>query len=282
MKMKEQVIVITGATDGIGKVAARELFKKGYTLALVGRNKQKLDQTKSELMQYSSGNSIFIYKADLSLIKETKMVAAEIRKEHLKIYCLLNNAGAFFSSRLLTSEGLEETLALNHINYFLLTKELLPCLENYGDARIVNVASRAHVGVKLDFDNLQGEKEYSGWRQYQRSKLMNIYFSYEMANRLKPKGITVNCLHPGFVKTKFGSNNEGFAKTLVTIGQNLFAISENKGAETSIYLASSPEVANISGKYFVKCRESKSSPESYDLDASKKLWDLTEGILGKI
>ncbi len=282
INMKEQVIVITGATDGIGKVTARELFRRGYSLVLVGRNQQKLDHTKSEFMQYASGNSIFVYKADLSLVKETKLVAREIRKKHTKIYCLLNNAGAFYSTRVLTDEGVEATFALNHLSYFLLTKELLPCLENFGKARIVNVASRAHVGVKLDFDNLQGEKDYSGWRQYQRSKLMNIYFSYEMADRLKPKGITVNCLHPGFVKTKFGSNNEGIAKTLVAIGQNLFAISEDKGAETSIYLASSPDVANISGKYFVKCHESKSSSESYDLETSKKLWDLTETLLGKM
>jgi retinol dehydrogenase-12 len=280
--MDQKKIVITGATDGIGKVAARELYKKGYSLILVGRNKQKLDQTMEELSTFKNQNSIYLFQADLSITKETKRIATEIRKNHPKVYCLLNNAGAFFSTRTLTSENLEATIALNHLNYFVMAQELLPSLESYGSARIVNVASRAHVGVSLDFKNFFGEVDYSGWKQYQRSKLMNIYFTYSLSEKLKSKNISVNCLHPGFVKTKFGQNNEGLAKTLVTIGQNLFAISEDKGAETSIYLASSPEVEGVTGKYFVKSKAVNSSPQSYELDAKNSLWHLTEKILREL
>jgi NAD(P)-dependent dehydrogenase (short-subunit alcohol dehydrogenase family) len=277
--MNDKMIVITGATDGIGKVTVRELYKQGYSLALVGRNKQKLDQVKSELSIYTKGNGIFLYQADLSLLKETRRVGEEIRKAHPKIYCLLNNAGAYFSNRILTTEGIESTFALNHMNYFIMAHELLPSLENNGNARIVNVASRAHVGVSLGFQNMFGEVQYSGWKQYQRSKLMNIYFTYLLSEKLQSKNITVNCLHPGFVKTKFGQNNEGFARTLLTIGQNLFAINEDEGAATSIYLASSHEIEGITGKYFVKSKIQKSSPQSFDQVAAKTLWDLTEKIM---
>jgi len=280
--LKDQIVVITGATDGIGKVAARELFKKGYSLALVGRNQSKLNAVKSELDGFASGNSIQLFQADLSLLSETHRIGLEIAKVYPKIYSLLNNAGAFFSERAITSEGLESTFALNHLNYFVLAHNLLPSLEKFGKSRIVNVASRAHKGVSLDFSNLQGETAYSGWKQYQRSKLMNIYFSYSLSERLKDKGISVNCLHPGFVKTKFGHNNLGLAKHLINLGQNLFAINEDKGAETSIFLVSSPEVDGITGKYFDECKEVKSSKESYDRKAEKTLWDHSEKLIASL
>ena len=168
------------------------------------------------------------------------------------------------------------------MNYFILSHELLPALQNHGKARIVNVASGAHVGVTLDKEDLLAEKNYSGWKQYQRSKLMNIYFTQSLSEKVKTKGITVNCLHPGFVKTKFGHNNEGLAKTLVAIGQNLFAINEDKGAATSIYLADSKDIEAVTGKYFVKSKESKSSKQSHFAADREYLWDYSEKIAKSI
>ncbi|WP_411823538.1 SDR family oxidoreductase [Leptospira sp. 'Mane'] len=280
--MAEKIVIITGATDGIGKVAAREILKKGYSVALVGRNKEKLAQVNAELSQYAVKNSISLYQADLSSVKETKKVAEKIQKDFPKIHVLLNNAGAFFSEHSVTKEGLESTFALNHLNYFVFADTLIPSLHASGEGRIVNVASGAHFGVSLDFDNLQGEVKFSGWKQYQKSKLMNIYFTYELDERLKEKSITVNCLHPGFVKTKFGHNNIGFAKSALQFAQNLFAMNEDKGARTSIFLSTSDEVKNVSGGYFEKSKARKSSKPSYDLSARKELWKKSEQLVKAI
>lgn len=272
-----QIILVTGATDGIGRVCAHSFAKTKQELILVGRNRDKLAALVYSLQ--AQGATVHSYVADLSLVKETFALSETIRNNHPKIDVLLNNAGAYFDKRTVTSEGLESTFALNHLNYFILTLGLLPSLKAANQARIINVASRAHEGVELDFKDLLAENQYSGWKQYQRSKLMNIYFSYELAERLNQTKITVNCLHPGFVKTKFGQNNEGLAKLLITFAQNIFAISEDKGAETSIYLATEPNLSSVSGKYFVKQKERKSSPVSYDKTARRNLWTYTEDLL---
>ncbi|MBM9589887.1 SDR family oxidoreductase [Leptospira sp. 201903075] len=273
----KKVILITGATDGIGRVCAHSFAKNQDELILVGRNADKLAALVYSL--HITGAVVHSYVADLSSAKETFVLSETIRKDHPKIDVLLNNAGAYFDKRTITKEGIESTFALNHLNYFILALGLLPSLKKAGEARIVNVASRAHMGVSLDFGDLLGEKDYSGWKQYQRSKLMNIYFTYELAERLNQTKITVNCLHPGFVKTKFGQNNEGLAKVLLTFAQNVFAISEDKGAETSIFLATDPSVTSISGKYFAKKKITKSSDPSYDLAARRNLWAYTEDLL---
>lgn len=273
----KQIILITGATDGIGRVCAHSFAKSQNELILVGRNPDKLSALVYSLQVH--GVKVHSYIADLSLAKETFALTEKIRSNHPKIDVLLNNAGAYFDNRILTSEGLESTFALNHLNYYIMALGLLPSLKNSSQGRIINVASRAHEGVVLDFNDMMGETNYSGWRQYQRSKLMNIYFTYELAERLNQTKITVNCLHPGFVKTKFGQNNDGLAKVLITFAQNIFAISEDKGAETSIYLATEPGLSQISGKYFVKKKERKSSPVSYDKSSRRNLWVYTEDLL---
>ncbi|TGN21052.1 SDR family oxidoreductase [Leptospira idonii] len=280
--MSQKTVIITGATEGIGKVAAREILKLGNAVVLVGRNQEKLAQVTKELYPFSQGNSIATYQADLSSLKETSLLGDKLSKNYPKIDVLLNNAGAFFSERTLTREGLEATFALNHMNYFVLAKKLTPSLRSSGAGRIVNVASGAHFGVSLDFANLQGEVKYSGWKQYQKSKLMNILFTYELSERLKSDSITVNCLHPGFVKTKFGHNNAGLAKGLLQFAQNLFAINEDKGAETSVYLSTSDEVKSVSGKYFEKCKTKTSSKPSYDFSAREELWKVSEEIYNKL
>ncbi|XDD42080.1 SDR family NAD(P)-dependent oxidoreductase [Leptospira sp. WS60.C2] len=272
-----QLILVTGATDGIGRVCAHSFAKSKNELILVGRNPDKLSALVYSLEVH--GVKVHPYVADLSLAKETFALAEKIRNNHPKIDVLLNNAGAYFDKRVVTNEGLEATFALNHLNYFILALGLLPSLKNASQARIINVASRAHEGVSLEFNDLMGETNYSGWKQYQRSKLMNIYFTYELAERLNQTKITVNCLHPGFVKTKFGQNNDGLTKVVLTFAQNIFAISEEKGAETSIYLATDPNLNNVSGKYFVKKKEAKSSPVSYDKVARRNLWTYTEDLI---
>lgn len=272
-----QIILITGATDGIGRVCAHSFAKSNHELILVGRNPDKLSALVYSLQVH--GVKVHSYVADLSIAKETFALTEKIRSNHPKIDVLLNNAGAYFDKQVITSEGIESTFALNHLNYFIMALGLLPSLKNSNQGRIINVASRAHEGVALDFNDMMGESNYSGWKQYQRSKLMNIYFTYELAERLNQTKITVNCLHPGFVKTKFGQNNDGLAKVVLTFAQNIFAISEDKGAETSIYLATEPGLNQISGKYFVKKKERNSSPISYDKSARRNLWAYTEDLL---
>ncbi|TGM57363.1 SDR family NAD(P)-dependent oxidoreductase [Leptospira biflexa] len=272
-----QTILITGATDGIGRVCAHSFAKSKNELILVGRNPEKLSALVYSLQVH--GVNAHSYVADLSLAKETFAVTEKIRNDHPKIDVLLNNAGAYFEKRVVTKEGLESTFALNHLNYYIMALGLLPSLKNANHARIINVASRAHEGVALDFNDILAETNYSGWKQYQRSKLMNIYFTYELAERLNQTKITVNCLHPGFVKTKFGQNNDGLAKVVLTFAQNIFAISEEKGAETSIYLATEPSLSSVTGKYFVKKKERNSSPVSYDKTTRRNLWTYTEDLL---
>jgi len=278
--LKNKTILITGASDGIGKNTAVKLAKMGANLILVGRNEDKTKKVLNEINSISSSLSNHTYFiADLSLPSQVKKLALEIKKSVPKIDVLFNNAGAFFQEKSITAEGQESTFALNHLNYFLLTHHLLDVISKSESPRIVNTSSQAHVGIDIDFDNLQGEKNYSGWKAYQMSKLENILFSFELADRLKNTKITVNTFHPGFVDTNFGDNNGGFFGNLLKVAKKLIAINEDKGSETSTYLCSSAEVDNVTGKYFDKCKMKTSSPQSRDMETRKKLWNLTEEIL---
>ena len=275
----EKVICITGATDGIGKVAATELANLGYTLALVGRNPDKGNRVLTELTENTGNENILFLACDLSSMAEVRKLAEEIKTDYNQMHVLLNNAGAYFSEFKKTDEGFERTFALNHLSYFLLTDLLLDMLEKTGNARIVNVASDAHQGAKLRFENLQGFDGYRGWPAYCKSKLANIMFTYELDRRIAGKGITVNCLHPGFVDTNFGNNNTGSARIGLNVAKKVGAISPENGGKTSIYLVSSPEVDGVSGKYFSKCKPKKSNKASYIEADQEKLWQLTESFL---
>ena len=180
----------------------------------------------------------------------------------------------------MSTDGIEKTFALNHLGYFLMTALLLERLKGSTPARIVNVASGAHFGAKLDMDDLQNAKAYSGWRAYQQSKLANIYFTYELARRIEGSGVSANCLHPGFVATRFGNNNSGWLRAVFGVAKSLLAKSEADGAKTSIYLAGSPEVAAVSGKYFDDCKVVRSSPVSYDENIARELWRASEKLVG--
>ena len=274
--------IITGATDGIGKQTAIELARLGYNLGLVGRNKKKGESLIQDILMITGNQSIKYFNSDLSVIKNLKKLSSDIKNEYKTIDILINNAGAYFSNLKKTEENLEKTFALNHLSYFALTNLLLDVLGSKKPGRVINVASSAHFGAKIDMGDLQMEKGYKGWTAYCNSKLMNILFTYEAHNKYKDKDISFNCLHPGFVDTSFGDENKGFGKNILSIGKKLIAINVKKGARTNVYLACSRAVANISGKYFYKSKITKSSKISYSNSNQKKLWAYSNKIINNL
>ena len=277
--MKGKVVIITGATSGIGEVAAQRLAGMGARIVLVARDAARGQKTLTRLPSIGSGSPHSIYYGDLSRISDSKRVAAEIAAAEPRIDVLINNAGALFSTRRLTSDNLEETFATNHMAYFVLTLGLKANLLAAAPARVVSTASDAHKGYTLDFDDLQAVKGYSAIRAYGRSKLCNILFSRELARRWSRTGVTANCLHPGFVATRFGDRSGGFLSGIVRIAKN-FAISPEKGAETIVYLASSPDVSAISGDYFYKCRPATPTAGGRDDTAANRLWNESAKLAG--
>jgi NAD(P)-dependent dehydrogenase (short-subunit alcohol dehydrogenase family) len=280
VKLADKEVVITGGTDGIGKVAAAALAKAGASVTIVGRDSAKGETVVRELKAQAGHDRVGFVRGDLSAQKGVRTAAAGLKERLKRIDVLLNNAGAFFQRRELSEDGIERTFALNHLGYFLMTDLLMDRLKASAPARIVNVASAAHVGGKLDLADLQNEKNYSGWRAYQQSKLANIYFTYELARKIEGSGVTANCLHPGFVATRFGNNNGGWLSAVFGVAKSLLAKSETDGAKTSIHLAGSPEVAGISGKYFDECKAVHSSPVSYDENTARELWRISEKMTG--
>lgn len=278
--MKGKVVVVTGATDGIGKVTARELAKAGASVTLVGRNAAKGERVVTELRGAAGHNGVDFVQGDLLTSSGVRGAAETLKGRLPRIDVLVNNAGAAFIKRGVTADGVEQTFALNHLAYFLMTNLLIDLVKASGTGRIVSVASAAHVGAKLDFGDLQNAKSYSGWRAYQQSKLANIYFTYELARRLQGTQVTANCLHPGFVASRFGDNNGGIGAAIFGFLKRIAAISEEEGAKTPVYLAQSPEVAAVSGKYFDKCKAVRSSPVSYDENAAAELWRVSAALTG--
>lgn len=274
-----KTVVITGATSGIGQVAAESLAKMGARIVQIARDQARADAAVARLRAANAGVEHTVHLADLSRISEMKRVAGEVSAAEPRIDVLVNNAGAMFNSRMVTEDGLERTFAVNHVGYFVLTNLLLPGLKAAGmGARIVSTASDAHRGAKLDFDDLQSERGYSGFPVYKKSKLANILFTRELARRVT--GITANCLHPGFVATRFGDEGGGWLPWLVKVAKATVAISPEDGAKTITYLASSAEVGDQTGLYFYKCRPSTPTREAQDDDAARRLWAETVRLTG--
>lgn len=273
--MQGKTIVITGGTSGIGEVAALRLAQMGARIVLIARDKTRANATLVKL----PGEHHTVHYADLSRIAEMKRVAAEIAAAEPKIDVLINNAGAVFLSRQLSADGLEMTFATNHMAYFVITNGLLDRLKATPGARIVSTASDAHRAAKLDFDDLQLEKGYSVARAYGNSKFCNILFTRELARRLEGTNVTANCLHPGFVGTRFGLNNakgplmRGLQRVIM-----MFGISPEEGAKTIIHLAASPDDATISGEYFYKSKLAEPTLAAQDDAAAKRLWEVSEKI----
>jgi NAD(P)-dependent dehydrogenase (short-subunit alcohol dehydrogenase family) len=276
--MRGKTVVITGATSGIGEVAAIALAKEGARIVFTARDKERAQATLEKLRRVNPASGHVVHLTDLSLLSEMRRTAQEIKEEPV-IDVLVNNAGALFNSRIETEDGLEKTFALNHMSYFVLTKLLLPRLK--AGARIINTASDAHYRAKLDFNDLQSKKGYSGFAVYSKSKLCNILFTRELARRIAGTGITANSLHPGFVATRFGDQSGGVLSALVRVAKPIGAISPEEGAKTIIYLASSPEVARSSGEYFTKCAPAAPSAEARNDQDARKLWDISAEIAGE-
>ena len=279
--MQGKVCLITGATSGIGAVTARVLAQQGAALLLVGRNPDKTRAIVDQLQDQTGNRNIVGLLADLSSQQQIRQLAQQVRDQTPRLDVLVNNAGGIWMKRQETVDGLEMTFAVNHLAYFLLTHLLLDVLKASAPARIVNVASRAHQGARLDFDDLQNRRRYSGWRAYTQSKLANVLFTYELARRLAGTHVTANALHPGFVATGFGGNN-GWKGRLWQFVARFLAISSEKGARTILYLATSPEGEGVSGKYFDQEQAVPSSPASYDASAAERLWQVSLELTGLV
>jgi len=277
--MQGKVIVVTGATSGIGRIAAERLAGMGARIILVARDPARGEATLAALRRMAPGAAHGLYLADLADLGRTRRLAAEIAAAEPRIDVLINNAGALFGARRVTAEGLELTFATNHMAYFLLTLGLAERLRAAAPARVVNTASNAHRGTRLDFADLQSAGGYRGVEAYGRSKLANILFTSELARRWRGSGVTVNCLHPGFVATRFGNGSGGWISYGLRLAK-LFAISPEKGAETIVHLAASPVVAEVSGAYFYQCRPAQPSAAAKDDAAAARLWRESERLAG--
>lgn len=287
--MTGKTVLITGATNGLGEVTARELARMGAVVVIVGRNAQKARDVTDSIKAATGNQAVDYIVSDLSVMGQVRDLADTFRARYDRLDVLVNNAGMIFTSRELTADGFERTFALNHLNYFLLTNLLLDMLKQTGTAeqkaRVVNVSSSAHTFGKLDFSNLNGEKSYSPMGAYGVSKLCNILFTNALARRLLAEDapVTANSLHPGIVRTGFGKNNGGLVGTLTRAGTTvlqMFGLSAEKGAETQIYLASSSEIEGVSGQYFEKKKISRSNSVSNNEAIQERLWEVSAQMTG--
>ncbi|MCA1833340.1 MAG: SDR family oxidoreductase [Actinomycetota bacterium] len=276
--MQDKVVVITGANSGIGKETARGLAQKGARVVMVCRNPEKGARAAEEIRKDAPGG-VDLVVGDLGTLGSTRDLAKILIDSYPKIDVLVNNAGVYRLRRTPTADGFEETFAVNHLAPFLLTNLLLDTVRASAPSRIVVVASDAHRGMRMEFDDLQSEQRYKAQTAYGRSKMANIMFTYALARRLEGTGVTVNALHPGFVASNFGSGNKVPVKPVMMI-LGLFVLSPKQGAETPIYLASSPDVDGVSGKYFYKSRPKESTEPTYDVAAQERLWMISEQLTG--
>lgn len=279
--MQGKTVVITGATSGIGQVAAETLARMGARIVQVARDAGRGAVAFGRLQEIAPGVSHRVHHADLSRLAEMKRVAAEIAAAEPRIDVLINNAGAVFGTRQVTEDGLERTFALNHMSYFVLTALLRHRLLAAAPARIVSTASGRHRKGRLDFADLQAARGYEGFRAYANSKLCNVLFTRELAWRLADSGVTANCLHPGFVATRFGNEAGGWQSLAIRLAK-LSAMTPEEGAETLVYLASSPEVARQTGGYYGKKQRATPSAQALDAAAAKRLWAESERIAGMV
>jgi NAD(P)-dependent dehydrogenase (short-subunit alcohol dehydrogenase family) len=278
--MQGKTVVITGATSGIGAVAACSLAQQGARIVAVARDRGRGADTLKRLEALAPGRNHVVHYANLSRLAEMKRVAETIAASEPRIDVLVNNAGALYPTRQVSGDALEMTFATNHIAYFVVTNLLLERLRATPGARIVSTSSDAHRRAKLDFSDLQSQRHYSGTRMYGRSKLMNILFTRELARRLSGSGVTANCFHPGFVATRFGNAMGGLPALALKIAKATVALTPDEGAKTLIYLAASAEVAATTGAYFDKCKQVTPTAEAQDDAAARRLWDLSVQLSG--
>lgn len=277
--MQGKVCLITGATNGIGLIGARELARRGARVVLVGRSLARCEAAVAQIQAQTGNPRVEALVADLSSQRQIRSLGQQIRERCPRLNVLVNNAGGLWLTRETTEDGLEKTVAVNHLAYFLLAHLLVDLLRISSPARVVNVSSRAHEDAVLDWEDPMATENYHGWRQYCRSKLMNLLFTYELARRLEGAGVTANALHPGWVATGFAANN-GWKGLLWQVAARCLAITPEQGARTLVYLATSEAVAGVNGRYFVRERLASSSPASMDENAGRRLWHLSEQWVG--
>lgn len=277
--MSEKIALITGSTAGIGKDTARQLAAKGYQVVIVGRSADTAKAAVEEIKRQTGSSKVDYLTADLASQKSVRQLAADFKSRYNRLDVLVNNAGAVYGNLEYSPEGIEMQMAVNHIAPFILTHELLDLLKQSSPSRIVNVSSHSHYSGRLDFNDLYRTKGYDGLKMYAQTKLCNVLFTLELAERLKGTGVTVNALHPGVVRTKIGNKHGGF---LYALGWSVFAafgISVEKGAATSVYLASSPEVEGETGKYWAKSKHKWHSRYSQTPGLQQQLWEATGKLI---
>lgn len=266
--MKDKIVLVTGSTDGIGRQTAAELALMNAHVVIHGRSKERVASAVNELQEITRNKNITGFVSDFSSLRNVKNSVSDLIPKLEKLDVLINNAGVYMNSRVLSAEGFEMTFAVNHLAHFLLTNELLPLIRKSEKGRIVHVSSMTHTSGVMDFDNLNSERSFSPYSAYCLSKLANVLFSNELANRLNGSGITSNSLHPGVIGTK-----------LLRAGFKIQGDTIKKGAETSVYLASSPEIDNISGKHFVNNKIAPYHPAADDKAILKNFWELSEKMI---
>jgi len=277
--MAGRTVLVTGGSGGIGKATALALAAMGAQLAITGRDRGRAEDAAHEI-RTAGGGQVDVFVADLSSQSEVRRLADEILQTLPRIHVLVNNVGGYWNTRHVTADGLERTFALNHLAPFLLTTLLLDRLKQSAPSRVVTVASHAQAMGRMDFDDLQGERSYSGARAYNQSKLANVLFTYELARRLQATSVTANALHPGVVRTSFGAEDPAVVQRLFIPFLLHFMKDPAQGAATSIHLASAPHLEHVTGCYFANSKPKRSSERSYDKAAATRLWRVSADLVG--
>ena len=277
-KTAQKTALVTGTTGGIGKVTALELARRGYRVLLTSRDPAKGQRVLEEIKAETENDALELFLGDLSSMDDVRRIALEVCARHPTLDVLVNNAGGLFNERRTTVDSFEMTFALNHLTYFLLTNLLLPSLEAAETARIVSVSSSGNRFGSIRWDDLQYTSGYSGWPAYFQSKLMNVLFANALARRLEGSGVTSNSVHPGLVDSGFNSNTTGFNKLLHSV-LKLFSLTPQQGAQTSLYLVTSPEVEGVTGQYFAAKKVAQANRVAYDEAAQERLWKVSEELL---
>ena len=280
LSMSGRTVLVTGGTAGIGKATAIGLAALGARLAIAGRNLRRAEAAADDIRAATGNPNVDAFGADMSSQADVRRLAAEVLDAYPQLHVLVNNVGGFWASRHATADGLERTFAVNHLAAFLLTDLLMDRLKASAPARVVSVSSGAQSQGMIDFDDLQGERDYSGQTAYNQSKLASVMFTYELARRLEGTAVTANVLHPGVVNTAFGAEDPSLVFKVLVPFFRPFMKTPQRGAATSIYLASSPEVAAVTGTYFAKSRPQRSSKASYDDEAATRLWQASADLVG--
>jgi retinol dehydrogenase 14 len=277
--MAGKTVLVTGGTGGIGRATALGLATMGARLAITGRDRRRTEDAAREI-RAAGGGQVDVFVADLSSQSEVRRLADEVLQSLSRIDVLVNNVGGYWNTRHVTADGLERTFALNHLAPFLLTNLLLDRLKQSAPARVVTVASHAQAMGRIDFDDLQSERPYSGARAYNQSKLANVLFTYELARRLHATSVTANALHPGVVRTSFGAGDPGAVQRLFVPFMRPFMKTPAQGAATSIHVASAPDLEQVTGRYFANSKPKRSSKRSYDGVAAARLWQVSANLVG--